>query len=303
MIECVAEFTTNHLGNFGLLRRMVVAAAAAGATWIKMQKKDVGTFYTQEKLDTPFDSPYGKTYREYRELFEFGRREWAAFANQCISCGVPWFSTMQDRLSLEFLLGLANAPSRYKVASSNARDVEFLKHVADKVPVNCEIVVSLAGTTLDEISRIVRVFEKHERLWLLHCVAEYPCPPKRLRLRNLTILREEFASDRVRIGYSGHEVGIAPSVLAMDMGAEMIERHFCVSRSTFAHHIDCSLEPDEFAELVRLSQPGCDRACVWHGLPEEVFDTGFGMSDNERAFLIDQTYGTARLGVRSIIDG
>ena len=59
-----------------------------------------------------------------------------------------------------------------------------------------------------------------------------------------------WQSDRVSIGYSGHEQGILPSIAASMLGAEFIERHFCLSRKSFVHHIECSLEPDEFKEMV-----------------------------------------------------
>jgi len=60
-IRFIAEFTTNHLGNFNLLLKMLEKAVWAGCSAIKMQKKDVFSFYSPEKLRTPYKSPYGKT--------------------------------------------------------------------------------------------------------------------------------------------------------------------------------------------------------------------------------------------------
>ncbi len=286
-IETIAEITTNHMGNLNVLLRMVNRAVEAGASWIKMQKKDVATFYTAEKLDTTYRSPYGHTYREYREIFEFAKEDWWRFDARCKQRGIPWFCTVQDMPSLEFMLTF-DLP-RYKVASSNARNERFLREVARCVPDSCEIVISVGGSTLQEIEAVLNIFDEHRRIWLLHCVAEYPCPPERLRLGNIVELRRRFGGERVKIGYSGHEEGIAASLHAGRLGAEMIERHFCLSRYSFVHHNECSLEPAEFATMVQLLNDG--GVLSRFPLPEAAYKSSFGMSDVERWFLVEQSYG------------
>ena len=296
----VAEFTTNHLGNLNLLLAMVDAAAAAGCDFVKMQKKDVASFYTADKLDAPFRSPYGHTYREYREIFEFAHEDFLRLDARCRARGVPWFATAQDVASLEFLLEY-DLPM-LKVASCNARNFPFLKEVARLVPSSTPVVVSLAGSTLEEIDTVVGLFaDRH--LYLLHCVAEYPSRPERLRLGNLVELARRFASPDVTIGYSGHEVGVAASAAAMDLGAEMVERHFCLTRHSFAHHIECSLQPDEFARVVDAGRHPERRAPLYAELDPRAFATEFGMSDVEQDFLVAQSYGRAHLGSRSDFGG
>jgi N-acetylneuraminate synthase len=296
----VAEFTTNHLGNLNLLMRMVDAAAAAGCDLIKMQKKDVGTFYSPEKLAMPYESPYGTTYREYRETFEFGRADFQRLDDRCRERHVRWFATAQDVPSLEFLLDFA--PPLLKVASCNARNLPFLKEVARATPGETGIVVSLAGSTLPEVDATVELFADRE-LWVLHCVAEYPCPQDRLRLGNIARLIDRYGGSGVRVGYSGHEVGIEPSVVAMDLGAQMVERHFCISRHSFAHHIECSLEPHEFAELVRLARHPDERGPARRAVDPAAAGVGFTMTPLEREFLVQQTYGHQHLGTRSDFRG
>lgn len=292
----VAEFTTNHMGNLNVLLRMVDRAAEAGCDLIKMQKKDVGTFYSREKLDASYTSPYGQTYRDYRTVFEFEREDFARFDARCRQRGVGWFATVQDPPSLEFLLGW-DLPY-YKVASSNARNRPLLDEVARRVPRDKGIVVSVAGCTFAEIEATLSAFP-HHRVWLLHCVARYPCPPEALRLGNLDVLRRRFASERVHIGYSGHEEGLAASFAAAELGAEMIERHFCLSRHSFVHHIECSLEPAEFAELVRVVRSDEPLADRHEELPDEAFASGFGMTPEEREFLVEQSYGRKHVGTRA----
>ena len=300
MIETVAEFTTNHVGHMRLLLRMVHAAKEAGADWIKMQRKDVESFYTPEKLVAHYPSPFGHSYLAYRTMFELSEEDWDRFDRECHAVGVPWFVTAQDILSLEAMLG--RGLQRWKVASSNARDVQFLREVAARVPEDCEIVISVAGSTLDQIERALTVFAKHARVWVLHCVAEYPCEYANLRLGNIPVLIDHFADDRIRVGYSGHETGLAPSVVAMDLGAEMIERHFCVSRHSFAHHIECSLESREFRRLKQCAANGeAERKPYWAQVPQETFKPRFGMSGQEKTFLVEQRYGQTYLGAGSRI--
>ena len=286
--EFVAEFTTNHMGNMNVLLRMVEEAAAAGASYIKMQKKDVENFYSKQKLDSAFDSPYGKTYREYRSIFEFSEEDFDRFDSKCKEQGVGWFATAQDDSSLDFLLKY-DLPG-YKVASSNARNLKLLGKIAEKVPHDKFIVISVAGSSLIEVDKALSLFPNHS-IKLLHCVARYPCPKEGLLLGNLEELKRNFETDRIRVGYSGHEEGIDPSLAAVALGANMVERHFCLSRRSFVHHIECSLEPQEFSEMVSRAKAEPDLGRYVDRLPTDALKTDFGMTDEQRSFLVDGKYG------------
>jgi len=291
----VAEFTTNHLGNLNLALEMALAAKKAGADFIKMQKKSVGTFYSADKLNSPYKSPYGKTYYDYRKVFEFDRSQFQIFNDYCDSIDMPWFCTVQDKSSLDMMLDF-DLPM-YKIASSNARDWDFIRYVNDNVSKDKPIVLSVAGSTLSEIRRAVNILtgEVQRTVYVLHCVAKYPCNDENLALGNIKAMQEQFENrQHIKIGYSGHEEGIEPTLHVVDMGVTMIERHFCLSRHSFAHHIECSLEPKEFNKLVNY-----EKISNRKHLPDLAFDTSFGMSDAQRDFLVDQTYGKKFLGEES----
>ena len=113
MTQFVAEFTTNHMGNYNILEEMAKKAKEAGADFIKMQKKDVETYYSQDKLDQVYESPYGKTYRDYRKIFEFNKDDFRRFDKLCKRLDIPWFATVQDIPSLGFMLRF-NLP-KYKM--------------------------------------------------------------------------------------------------------------------------------------------------------------------------------------------
>lgn len=298
-MEFVAEFTTNHMGNLNVLLRMVEAAAWAGADIIKMQKKNVETFYSQEKLNSSYESPYGKTYRDYRSIFEFDHADYERFDAQCQADNIPWFSTIQDEPSYDFMASY-DMPI-YKVASINARNHDFLRATAERIPADRRIVVSVAGSDLRQIEQAIELFPHHQ-INILHCVAQYPCPLDQLRLGNIPILKRQFGDDRIKIGYSGHEMGIEPSLAAIALGAEMVERHFALSRHSFVHHIECSLEPGEFQKMVAIAKSVSDLTPYIEKLPREALNSSFGMSTTEKDFLVDHQYGRKYLHDKSTFD-
>ncbi len=295
-MEFVAEFTTNHMGNLNVLLRMVEAATWAGADVIKMQKKDVETFYSQEKLNSAYENPYGKTYRDYRTIFEFSHDDYQRFDDKCVAENIPWFSTIQDEASYDFM-SRYDMPM-YKVASINARNLDFLKATADRIPEDKRIVISVAGSELGQIEQALDMFPRH-RINVLHCVAQYPCPPEALRLGNIPVMKREFGDARIKVGYSGHEIGIEPSLAAIALGADMVERHFALSRHSFVHHIECSLEPDEYQRMVAIARSVKDLTPYVDMLPKEALRSSFGMSSTERDFLIDHQYGRKYLDDRA----
>ena len=288
-IKFICEFTTNHMGNLNILLEMVRKASETGADYIKMQKKDVETFYTAEKLSMKYESPYGKTYGDYRKIFEFNKRDFDIFDKECEKYGIKWFSTAQDLKSLEFLLQYDL--DLYKIASCNSNKYDMLREFSNKIPKDKTVVVSCAGRTLQEIEKILSIFGDHKVI-LNHCVAEYPCKTQNLRLGNLRVLSERFKTDRVEIGYSGHEEGLLPTYGAIISGATCIERHFCLSRHSFVHHIECSLEPDEYKEMVDTVKTGILPTELRQTLGEEAFSSSFGMTKMEEAFLMKNTYGS-----------
>jgi N-acetylneuraminate synthase len=298
-MEFVAEFTTNHMGNLNVLLQMVDSAAWAGADLIKMQKKNVETFYGQEKLNSPYESPYGKTYRDYRSIFEFDHEDYQRFDARCQAENIAWFSTIQDEASYDFMTPY-DLPI-YKVASINARNHDFLRATAERISPDKRIVISVAGSDLPQIEQAIALFPKH-RINILHCVAQYPCPPDQLRLGNIPVLKRHFGDDRIKIGYSGHEMGIEPSLAAIAMGAEMVERHFALSRHSFVHHIECSLEPGEFQKMVAIAKSVGDLTSYIEKLPRAALASNFGMSTTERDFLVDHQYGRKYLHEKSTFD-
>ena len=142
-------------------------------------------------------------------------------------------------------------PPYYKVASMDAGKTELV----DKVMKLCAkedkpMIISLGGKSDDFVTSLVNKINQHGlRAFLLHTVSIYPTPDGKSNITYITHLRRKFESDNIKIGYSGHEIGYAPSILATLQGAKMIERHFSLSMDWKIHHIGCSLTPKTYREM------------------------------------------------------
>jgi len=298
----VAELCVNHLGSLNLAMRMIEVAAEIGCDFVKLHRKDVDGFYTPEKLSQPYDSPFGHTWGEYRRMFEFSEDDFKRIDAKCDEVGIGWFATAQDLASLEFLLQF-DLPL-IKVASCNARNDALIRAVAGSTDPDAPIVLSVGGSTIHEIRRALSWLEGRY-VYLLHCVSEYPCHDSRLRLGNIPILQSLFEDEKVKVGFSSHEVGTRATYAALDMGIAMLERHFALSRHSFVHGIECAIEPDEYERIMwryrNASASGLQLYAA--GLPQEAFACDFGMSDLEHDFLVDQRYGVKFIPDKAHFDG
>jgi N-acetylneuraminate synthase len=165
-----------------------------------------------------------------------------------------------------------------KIASCNTGNQALIDGIRWGFP-DIPFVFSIGGTSLEKVNEIVQTVPGE--IYIQQCTSTYPCPPEQLNLGNISALQEKYPDPRIHIGYSGHEKGWYPTLLAVMMGAEIVERHFCLSRDSFVHHIECSLEPKEFKEMTEAIR----------NLPV-IQSKSFGMKDSEKKFLVENTYGT-----------
>ena len=209
------------------------------------------------------------------------------FDQECRKIGMPWFTTVQDEISIDFMKDYKI--DLFKVASVNSHNKKFLEKLRDTISKEKILIISVAGKTLKQIEETVNFFKDYN-LYILHCVAEYPCKDTNLRLGNIPILIKNFKTDKIKIGYSGHEEGIIPSLAAIKLGAQLVERHFAISRDSFVHHIECSLTANEFKDLVVKSKDNNLEKYIGD-LNEKSYECHFGMTEMEESFLLNSQYG------------
>lgn len=239
----VAEIGINHNGDLEIAKRMIKAAKDAGVDAVKFQKRTPELCVPPEQRGQMRETPWGYiTYLEYRYKTEFGEQEYAEIDRYCREIGIPWFASVWDEPSVDFME--AFNPMCYKIPSASLTDHPLLRKL---VSTGRPMILSTGMSTMDEIRAAVNVLGT-ERLLITHATSTYPCDPEELNLRMITTLRETFPCP---IGYSGHEVGLVPSVVAVSLGACMVERHITLDRAMWGSDQAASVEPGGFERLVR----------------------------------------------------
>ncbi|HMK08121.1 MAG TPA: N-acetylneuraminate synthase family protein [Anaerolineales bacterium] len=239
----VAEIGINHNGEVELARRLIDAAAHAGVDAVKFQKRTPALCVPVDQRELKRETPWGYiTYLDYRERIEFGGREFHAIDRHCREREVDWFASVWDEPSVDFLEPFD--PIAYKIPSAALTDAGLLRHVRSK---GRPIILSTGMSTMEEIERAVAVLGT-DQLLLMHATSTYPCDPEELNLKMIQTLRERFPCP---IGYSGHEVGLTPTVVAVALGASMVERHITLDRAMWGSDQAASVEPGGFERLVK----------------------------------------------------
>lgn len=243
----VAELGHNHGGSLEVALDLIDAAARAGASAVKFQKRMNETLYTQACLARPYENEasYGATYGAHRAALEFGRPAYErirASAAQSRIFPLHWFATAFDERSADFLH--ARHVPAFKIASGGLTDKVLLRHVAS---FGKPMLISTGGGTLEDIDRAVETVGACPHA-LLHCTASYPLAPAEANLRMVLTLRGRYPE--TVIGFSSHSPGIAFSLIAYAFGARIIEHHFTLNRAGKGTDHGFSLEPKGLETLV-----------------------------------------------------
>jgi N-acetylneuraminate synthase len=240
----VAEIGINHNGDIEIAKAMIDAAVHAGVDAVKFQKRTPEICTPPEQQKQMRETPWGYiTYLQYRYKVEFGLEEYREIDRYCKAKGIPWFASVWDEPSVDFMEQF-ETPA-YKIPSAALTDHNLLRYVRRT---GRPIILSTGMSTMDQIRRAVDVLGT-ENLILTHCTSTYPCEPEELNLRMIQTLRNEFPE--VPIGYSGHEVGLVTSVVAVALGACLVERHLTLDRAMWGSDQAASVEPGGFERLVK----------------------------------------------------
>lgn len=263
----IAEMSANHSGSIERAKEIIREAKRCGADCVKIQT------YTPDTLTIDCHnswfrvengtwegenlySLYGKAYTPWewqRELKEEADR-----------VGIDFFSTPFDKTSVDFLEDIG--VKFYKIASFEMIDLPLLKYVASK---GKPIIMSTGMGSMEEIREAVEaVYESgNEQLALLKCSSAYPAISDDMNLRTIVDLKEKL---QIPIGLSDHSMGHLGAATAVAMGANIIEKHFCLSRDIENPDASFSMNPAEFAEMVRtVRQVEQAMGKVFYGVTEQ----------------------------------
>ena len=237
----ISEIGINHNGDVEIAKKLIDIAVEAGCDAVKFQKRTIEIIYSEEELKRPRPNPFGDTNGDLKRGLEFGKKEYQEIDKYCKEKDILWFASCWDEASVDFI-DQFNPPC-YKIASASLTDDNLLKHTKSK---GKPIILSTGMSTMNEIIHALDILGQENTI-VLHCTSTYPSKLEELNLNFIKTLKKELDCP---IGYSGHEVGLSPSITAVILGAHMIERHITLDRAMYGSDQAASLEPHGLKKLV-----------------------------------------------------
>jgi len=245
----IAELSANHGGKIEIAKETIKAAKECGANAIKLQtytadtitldcdKEDFiikgGTLWDDKKLYDLYKEAY-LPWEWHEEIFSYARE-----------IGIDIFSSPFDKTAVDFLDKFN--PSAYKIASFEITDYELIRYTASKMK---PIIISTGIATIDEIQDAVDICKKvgNHNIILLKCTSSYPAPLEDANLKTIPNLAETFG---VISGFSDHTLGSTAPIVAVTLGAKVIEKHFILDKSIGGADAEFSMDKQEFRDMVK----------------------------------------------------
>ncbi len=248
-VYIIAELSANHNGSLQVALDTIKAAKEVGANAIKLQTYTADTITLNSKKDdfkitqgTLWDDKY------LYELYEEAYTPWEWFEElfaYAREIGIDIFSSPFDKSAVDFLEQFK--PSAYKIASFEITDYELVRYTASKMK---PIIISTGIATKKEISDVVNICKKegNENIILLKCTSAYPAPLEEGNLNTIPNLAKEF---NVLSGFSDHTLGSTAAIVAVALGAVLIEKHFILDKSIGGADCEFSMDKKEFSIMVK----------------------------------------------------
>ncbi|MDG6219645.1 MAG: N-acetylneuraminate synthase family protein [Candidatus Thermoplasmatota archaeon] len=250
----IGEIGINHNGSVDIAKQIIDLAKICNIDAVKFQKRTPEICVPDNVKNRIKETPWGEmTYLEYKKRIEFGYKEYKNIDKYCKEKNIIWFASPWDVPSVDFLEKF-DVPC-YKIASALLTDEELLEKIKS---LNKPVFLSTGMSTEEEIKKAVE-FLGEKDLVIMHCNSSYPAKNGELNLKYITKLKEKFP-DAI-IGYSGHEEGIAASLVAANLGATVIERHITIDRAMWGTDQAASIE---FSGLRRLTRD-LKKLPIWLG--------------------------------------
>lgn len=230
----IGEIGINHNGSLDIAKKMTEGAKFAGCDAIKFQKRTPELCVPYDQWHVERETPWGRmSYIDYRHRVEFNAEQYAEIDRFCKEKDIIWFASCWDEESVDFIEQFD--PLLYKASSASLTDHNLLRKMkATGKP----LIISTGMSQMEEIQEAVAMLGT-ENLAIAHSTSAYPCKPEELNLKMIQTLKNIYP---VPIGYSGHEVGLAPSWTAITLGATFIERHITLDRSMWGTDQAASVE-------------------------------------------------------------
>jgi N-acetylneuraminate synthase len=231
----ISDIGINHNADLQIVKQLIDATFACGWNCVKFQKRNPHVCVPESLKDVMKSTPWGDmTYLEYKLKMEFSKDDYDYIDRYCKEKPIAWSASVWDLDSLEFLIQY-DVPF-IKIPSAKLTDWELLH---EAVKTDLPIILSTGMSTIEEVDQAVEILKKRGHFSLMHCNSSYPAPMEDLNLLVIPFFKSRY---NCMIGYSGHEYGVEPSVIAVSLGAVLLERHITLDHNMWGTDQKSSLE-------------------------------------------------------------
>ncbi|MGN7755328.1 N-acetylneuraminate synthase family protein [Sinorhizobium sp. 22678] len=243
----IAEIGVNHNGSIELAEQMIAAARQAGADAVKFQTFRADRLVVRDTPTAAYQRTNTGQTNQHQMLsnFELDAKAHERLLNYCSAEGIIFLSSPFDLESIALLNDL-RVPA-FKVPSPDCVSISYL---AEMGKCGRPVILSTGMCTMEEVLRGISTLRDAgcDDIAVLHCTSCYPAPLDELHLRAIPLMQE---ATLLPIGYSDHSQGTEVVLAAVALGACVIEKHFTLDRDLPGPDHRASLEPDEFAAMVK----------------------------------------------------
>jgi N-acetylneuraminate synthase len=237
-IYLIGEIGINHNGDIGIAKKLIDAVSATGWDCAKFQKRSPDICVPEDKKNDIRETPWGKMkYIDYKHKIEFGKKEYDKISKECKKRSIDWSTSIWDFESLDFIMENYPDIKFIKIPSALNNNYELIKESCET---GLPIIVSLGMSDINMTDKLMNVLNKYSsNFCILHTNSAYPSPHEDLNLSLIPFLIERY---KCPVGYSGHEADLDPTVVAVSLGARVIERHITLDHTMWGTDHSSSLE-------------------------------------------------------------
>ncbi len=246
----IAEAGVNHNGDLGFAKKLIAAAAAAGADLVKFQTFTAKSLVSASAPKAEYQKKTTESNESQLEMIqklELSREDHTVLIEECRLKGIGFFSTAFDFQSFDLLMELG-CLEQIKIPSGELTNLPLLRYMSR---FSKPLMLSTGMANLGEIEAAIEAVEAagtpRSLITVLHCTTEYPTPMEDVNLRAMVAMKRAFG---VNTGYSDHTQGIEVAIAAVALGATIIEKHFTLDRNLPGPDHKASLEPHELKAMV-----------------------------------------------------
>jgi N-acetylneuraminate synthase len=240
----VAEIGINHIGKLITALQMIDLAKKHGFDYVKFQKRDIDSCYTQEYLDSPRESPWGKTQRDQKLGLELSIKDYETIDEYCRKIGIGWYYSPWDVNSAEMMSQFKT--DYIKIAKACLTNKNLIDYYNNK---DNKLIISINNENYDDHDLHLS-FNYENICYLLNCVSLYPSPDNFNGLNSLSSLITNY-KHFCKVGYSNHSNNWIHPVIASYLGAEMIEVHITLDKNMYGSDQKASLDDSDLTNMMK----------------------------------------------------